>query len=65
MQETETKIKKTILGDIKVASHRNEKYNRYEISRQQKKRELEKIAPLVPRTPKLVFMEAVKVMIFE
>ena len=40
MQETETKIKKTILGDIKVASHRNEKSNRYEISRQQKKREL-------------------------
>ena len=37
MQETETKIKKMILGDTKVASHRNEKSNRYEISRQQKK----------------------------
>ena len=46
-------------------THRNEKYNRYEISRQQKKRELKKIAPLLLRTPKLVFMEAVKVMIFE
>ena len=34
------KIKKAILGDIRVASHRNEKFNRYEISRQQKKREL-------------------------
>ena len=32
------KIKKAILGDIRVASHRNEKSNRYEISRQQKKR---------------------------
>ena len=38
MQETETKIKKTILGDIKVASHRNEKYNRTK-SRDSKKRE--------------------------
>ena len=66
MQETETKIKKTILGDINsTVTHRNEKYNRYEISRQQKKRELKKIAPLLLRTPKLVFMEAVKVMIFE
>ena len=54
MQETETKIKKAILGDIKDASHRNEKYNRYEISRQQKKRELKKIAPSVLSTPKLV-----------
>ena len=34
------KIKKAILGDIRVASHRNEKSNRYEISRQQKKRDL-------------------------
>ena len=36
MQETETKINKTILGDIKVASHLNQKSNLYEISRKPK-----------------------------
>ena len=38
MQETETKIKKTILGDIKVASYLNEISNRYEILRNGEKR---------------------------
>ena len=39
-RQKQKKQKKAILGDIRVASHRNEKSNRYEISRQQKKREL-------------------------
>ena len=32
MQETETKIKRTIRGNIKVSQHLNGKYNWYEIS---------------------------------
>ena len=55
MQETETKIKKTILGDIKVASHRNEKYNRYGISRQQKKERTQKNSTIGSKNPKTRF----------
>ena len=38
-----------------MVTHRNEKYNRYEISRQQKKRELKKNSTIAFKNPKTRF----------